>query len=139
MNVLAKLNEALCCLKLKLAPLAKAYMRQKEENEIEGLFYHMLVPQMSRREKSRIHGIMFSRFIDNPNCVSFAMGNLQLLGNIAPVDMWFLTYFVFVTCQRVRGDNLLQLGCVVRLFVSCLGLYTRVTTLGCLTIIKNKK
>ncbi len=26
----------------------------------------------------------------------------------------------------------------VRLFVSCLGLYTRVTTLGCLTIIKNK-
>ncbi len=27
----------------------------------------------------------------------------------------------------------------VRLFVNCLGLYTRVTTLGCLTIIKNKK
>jgi hypothetical protein len=30
-------------------------------------------------------------------------------------------------------------GRFVRLFVSCLGLYTRVTTLGCLTIIKNKK
>jgi hypothetical protein len=109
--VLAKLNAASSCLKLKLAPLAQAYMRQKEENEMEELFYHMLVPQMSRREKSRIYGIMFSRFIDNPD-VSFATGNPRMLGNIAPVDMWFLTYFVFVTCRRVRGDNLLQLGCV---------------------------
>jgi hypothetical protein len=109
--VLAKLNAASSCLKLKLAPLAKAYMNQREENEMEDLFYHMLVPQMTRREKSRIYGIMFARFIDNPS-VSFATGNPRLLGKIAPVDMWFLTFFVFVTCRRVRGDNLLQLGCV---------------------------
>jgi len=86
-------------------------MNQREENEMEDLFYHMLVPQMTRREKSRIYGIMFARFIDNPS-VSFATGNPRLLGKIAPVDMWFLTFFVFVTCRRVRGDNLLQLGCV---------------------------
>jgi hypothetical protein len=33
--VLAKLNAASSCLKLKLAPLAKAYMNQREENEME--------------------------------------------------------------------------------------------------------
>jgi hypothetical protein len=65
--VLGKLNAASSCIKLKLAPLAKAYMNQREENEMEGLFYHMVVPQMSRQEKSRIYNIVFSRFINDPN------------------------------------------------------------------------
>jgi hypothetical protein len=40
------------------------------------------------------------------------MGNPKMLGKIAPVYMWFLTFFDYATCRRVRGDNLLQLGCV---------------------------
>jgi hypothetical protein len=55
---------------------------------------------------------MFSRFIDDPNCVSFATGNPKMLGKIAPADMWFLNLFAFITCRCVRGDNLLQLVCV---------------------------
>ena len=109
--VLAKLSAASSCLKLKLAPLAKAYLNQREDEEMDGLFYNMVVPQMTRREKARIYGIMFARFMDDLNCVSFATGNPRMLGNLAPADVWFLTFFVFVTCRRVRGDNLLQLGC----------------------------
>ncbi len=110
--VLAKLDAASSCLKLKLAPLAKGYMNQREENEMEGLFYHMQVPQMSHQEKSQIYGIMFSRFIEDPLCVSFVTGNPKMLSRVAPVDVWFLTFFAFVTCRHVKGDNLLQLGCV---------------------------
>jgi hypothetical protein len=109
--VLAKLSAASSCLKLKLAPLAKAYINQREDEEMDGLFYNMVVPQMTRREKAKIYGIMLARFMDDVNCVSFATGNPRMLGNLAPVDVWFLTFFVFVTCRRVRGDNLLKLGC----------------------------
>jgi hypothetical protein len=109
--VLAKLSAASSCLKLKLAPLAKAYMNQREDEEMDGLFYNMIVPQMTRREKAMIYGIMFARFMDDDDCVSFATGNPRMLGRVAAVDIWFLTFFVFVTCRRIRGDNLLQLGC----------------------------
>ncbi len=61
---------------------------------------------------SSIYGIMFDKFIDNDRFISFTTSSPRMLGNIAPVDMWFLTFFVFVTCRRVRGDKLLQLGCV---------------------------
>jgi hypothetical protein len=87
-------------------------MTRREEAEMDGLFYNMLVPQKTRRELSSIYGVMFGKFIDNDRYVSFATGSPRMLGNIAPVDMWFLTFFVFVTCRRVRGDKLLQLGCV---------------------------
>ncbi len=109
--VLAKIDLTSSCLKLKLAPLTKAYMNQREENEMDELLYSMVVPQISRKEKSRIYGLMFSRLLDDPDCVSFATGNPQMLGKLDPVDVWFLTFFVFVTCRRVRGDNLLQLCC----------------------------
>ena len=109
--VLAKIESTSSCLKLKLAPLTKAYMNQREENEMDELLYSMAVPQISRKEKSRIYGLMFSRLLDDPDCVSFATGNPQMLGKLDPVDVWFLTFFVFVTCRRVRGDNLLQLCC----------------------------
>jgi hypothetical protein len=108
--VLVKLSSASECLNLKLRPLLKAYLNRKEEKEMDELFYNMVVPQMTRQEKARIYGIMFSRILDFEH-VSFATGNPRALGNLAPVDAWFLTFFVFVTCRRVRGDNLLQLGC----------------------------
>ena len=110
--VLAKLSAASSCLHLKLHKLFKSFMTRREEAEMDGLFYNMLVPQKTRRELSSIYGVMFGKFIDNDRYVSFATGSPRMLGNIAPVDMWFLTFFVFVTCRRVRGDKLLQLGCV---------------------------
>jgi hypothetical protein len=110
--VLAKLSAASSCLHLKLNRLFKSFMTRREEAEMDGLFYNYLVPQKTRRELSSIYGTMFDKFIGNDRLVSFATGNPRMLGNIAPVDMWFLTFFVFVTCRRIRGDKLLQLGCV---------------------------
>jgi hypothetical protein len=72
----------------------------------------MLVPQKTRKELSHIYGVMFDKLIDNDRYVSFATGLPRMLGNVSPVDTWFLTFFVFVTCRCVRGDKLLQLGCV---------------------------
>ncbi len=64
---------------------------------MDGLFYNMLVLQKTQRELSSIYSVMFNKFIDNDRFISFATGSPQMLGNIAPVDMWFLTFFVFVT------------------------------------------
>ena len=96
--VLAMLSAASSCLKLKLNRLFKSFMNQREEAKWEGLFYNMLVPQKTRRKLSSIYGIVFDKFIDNDCFVSFATGNPRMLGNVAPVDMRFLTFFVFVTC-----------------------------------------
>jgi hypothetical protein len=110
--VLAKLSAASSCLHLKLNRLFKSYMTRREEAEMDGLFYNMLVPQKTRKELSHIYGVMFDKLIDDERYVSFATGLPRMLGNVSPVDTWFLTFFVFVTCRRVRGDKLLQLGCV---------------------------
>ncbi len=110
--VLAKFSAASSCLHLKLNRLFKSFMTWQEEAEMDGLFYNMLVPQKTQRELSRIYGVMFDTFIDNDRFVSFATGSPRMLGNVAPIDTWFLTFFVFVTCRRIRGDKLLQLGCV---------------------------
>ena len=71
---------------------------------------------MSLQEKAVMYCRMLSNFIDDPSCVTFATTNKQLLGKLLPVDVWFLTFFVFVTARRVRGDNLLMLGLVGECF-----------------------
>jgi hypothetical protein len=73
--VLAKIDSTFSCLKLMLAPLTKAYMNQREKNEMDELLYSMAVPQILRKEKRRIYGLMFSRLLEDPDYVNFATGN----------------------------------------------------------------
>jgi hypothetical protein len=58
---------------------------------MDELLYNMAMLQITRKEKSRIYGLL--RLFDNPNCVSFAPGNPWMLSNLDLVDVCFLAFF----------------------------------------------
>ena len=98
-------------LSLKMGPVIRSYVHQIFDTELENLFATIRMPERSARDKALQYRRMFTRFLDDRSCVTFACTNKALLGKLPPRDVWFLTFFAFVTSRRVRGDNLLQLGC----------------------------
>ena len=94
-----------------MGPVIRSYVHQIFDTELENLFATIRMPERSARDKALQYRRMFTRFLDDRSCVTFACTNKALLGKLPPRDVWFLTFFAFVTSRRVRGDNLLQLGC----------------------------
>ena len=97
---------------IKTTPIVKSYIAQLFGSDLDDLLGEVRLPEMSLKEKTLIYTRMFENFFDRSQCVSFAATNKQLLGDLTPADVWFLTFFAFVTVKRSRGDNLLMLGCV---------------------------
>ena len=97
---------------IKTTPIVKSYIAQMFGSDLDDLLGEVRLPEMSLKEKTLIYTRMFENFFDHSRCISFAATNKQLLGDLDPADVWFLTFFAFVTVKRSRGDNLLMLGCV---------------------------
>lgn len=97
---------------IKLTPIIKSFIGRQFGAGIDDMLAEVRLPEMSLREKSNMYSRMLDNFLGDSGSVSFALSNRQLLGKISPVDLWFLTFFAFVTARRCRGDNLLMLGCV---------------------------
>lgn len=97
---------------IKLTPVIKSYIARQFGSNLEDMLAEVSLPEMSLQDKTNLYTRMINRFLDDVGCTSFAFSSRRLLGNISPVDLWFLTFFSFVTVKRCRGDNLLMLGCV---------------------------
>ena len=102
---------------IKAGAAVKSYISRLFGSDIDELLAEVRLPEMSLRDKTDMYTRMFENLMDDPRCVSFAASNIQLLGQLEPVDIWFLTFFAFVTVKRSRGDNLLMLGCVGKIKV----------------------
>ena len=102
-------------LSIKAAAAVKSHIGRQFGSDLEDLLGEIKMPEMSLKNKTNMYTRMFENLMDDPRCVSFAASSLQLLGKLAPADVWFLTFFAFVTVKRSRGDNLLMLGCVGKL------------------------
>jgi len=113
---LAFIAELSPSMSIKIAPIIKSYISQQFGSDLEDLLAEVRLPEMSQKEKTLMYARMFANFMDDPGCVSFSATNKQLLGGVEPVDIWFLTFFAFVTVRRSRGDNLLMLGLVGGMF-----------------------
>jgi hypothetical protein len=109
---LAFITELSPSMSIKIAPIIKSYISRQFGSDLEDLLAEVRLPEMSPKKKTLMYARMFANFMDNPSCVSFAATNKQLLGDLEPADVWFLTFFAFVTVRRSRGDNLLMLGLV---------------------------
>jgi hypothetical protein len=110
-GIMDKLNELSASLQIRLGPIAKSLMMFRQNRDMNELFAEVQLPELSLREKSLLYGRMLFKLLDDPDYVSYTTTNPKLLGNLPPKDVWFLTFFAFVTCKRTKGDNLLQLGC----------------------------
>ena len=102
-------------LSIKAAPAVKSYIARQFGSDLDELLGEISLPEMSLKNKTIMYTRMFENLMDDPRCVSFAASNILLFGQLSPVDVWFLTFFAFVTVKRSRGDNLLMLGCVGKL------------------------
>jgi hypothetical protein len=109
---LAFITELSPSMSIKIAPIIKSYISRQFGSDLEDLLAEVRLPEMSPKEKTLTYARMFKNFMDNPSCITFAATNKQLLGDLEPADVWFLTFFAFVTVRRSRGDNLLMLGLV---------------------------
>ena len=116
-KTLALIAELSPSMSIKIAPIVKSYISRQFGSDLDDLLAEVRLPEMSAKEKTLMYSRMFGNFMDDPGCVFFAATNKQLLGNLEPVDIWFLTFFAFVTTRRSRGDNLLMLGLVGRLHI----------------------
>lgn len=110
-GVFDKLNDFSASLQVRLGPIAKSLMLFCQNRDMNELFAEVQLPELSVKEKSIIYSRMLSKLLEDPASVSYTTSNPKLLGNVAARDVWFLTFFSFVTCKRSKGDNLLQLGC----------------------------
>jgi hypothetical protein len=108
MTILIRISPTLL---IKLGPLVRALIADRQDSDMDSLFAEFHPPEPSLREKSEIYGRMLSRLLDDPNCVSYSTFDPEFLGKMEPKDVWFLTMFVCVTCRRSEVDKLLQLGC----------------------------
>lgn len=104
-------------LSIKTTPIIKSYITRLFGSDLDDILAEVRLPGMSLKEKSLMYTRMFENFFDRSNCLSFAASNKQLLGDLDPADIWFLTFFAFVTVKRSRGDNLLMLGLVGKYFI----------------------
>ena len=111
-------------LSLKTGPVIRSYVNQIFDSHLDNLFAEIRMPEKSPKDKALQYRRMFCNFIDDQSCVSFACTNKALLGKLSARDVWFLTFFAFVTTRRVRGDNLLQLGCTGLFLSPCCWLLT---------------
>lgn len=109
---MAFLQELGPALSLKTAPIVRSCVSQLFDHQMDAMFVEIKMPEMPLKKKSLLYRRMLSRLLDDDSCVTFAATNRLLLGQLAPRDLWFLTFFAMVTSRRVRGDNLLQLGVV---------------------------
>jgi len=108
-------------LSLKVGPLIKSCIQRQFGMGIEDMLAEVRLPEMSVRDKATMYTRMLNNFLEDASSISFACSNRRLLGNVLPVDLWFLTFFAFVTSKRCRGDNLLMLGCVGKCCLYCFG------------------
>lgn len=99
-------------LSIKVTPIVKSFIARQFGLSLDNLLAEVHLPEMSVQEKTLLYQRMMNVFLDDASTHSFAFTNAKLLGNIAPVDIWFLTFFAFVTARRSRGDQLLMLGLV---------------------------
>ncbi len=110
-GIMDKLNELSASLQIRLGPIAKSLMMFCQNRDMNELFAEVQLPELSLKDKSLNYGRMLFKLLDDPACVFYTNTNPKLLGSLPARDVWFLTFFSFVTCKRTKGDNLLQLGC----------------------------
>jgi hypothetical protein len=98
-------------LSIKVGPIIKSHIARQFGAGIEDMLAEVHLPELSLREKTQMYTRMLNNFFGDASCISFACSSRPLMGKLLPVDLWFLTFFAFVTARRCRGDNLLMLGC----------------------------
>jgi hypothetical protein len=107
-----KISDVSLTLSHRLAPLLQHMLSQKLHRSLTESYAVVPAPKVDHLDMAIRYRTCFNLWVDASDCVSFQALNTRLLGNLSVKDYFILTAFAFATVRRVKGDNVLQLGCV---------------------------
>ena len=96
----------------RVQPIVQLMLEQKLATSMDKAFLTIQTVEAPIFDMVEKYRRCFNTWVDASSCVSFKTTNVCLLGNLSVKDMFLLTYFAFLTCKRVKNDNILQLGIV---------------------------
>ena len=113
-EVKKKLASVSVTLSHRTAPLVEILMEKKLGEVMESNFVSITVPDQDSKNMVTSYQECFETWVDDGNRVHFRAMNTTLLGKLSAKDVFILTFFSQCTNRRVKNDNVLQLGLVVR-------------------------
>ena len=104
-----KLLQLSSSLLIKLGPSVKTILTQKNALEHEDELVKIDVPKLDPLQKANIYSRMFFAIVNNDETTSLSCINKRLLGNLTEKEMFMILLYVFITCKRVRNDDIFSL------------------------------
>ena len=96
---------------VKLAPVLKAHLNQTFNSDLDKILATVDLPDVCPVRRCAAYCRMLNTLLfRSKDKVSFVTTSPGLLGKLQPEHVFLLTFFAFVTCKRVKSDNLLQLA-----------------------------
>jgi len=94
----------------RLGPVLSTIVQEKLDKKLDGMVSEIRPMRESDEVMTAKYKKLTDAFFDDQQCVNFNTGNRAFAGRVSLGDLFVLIYFVFCTCRRVRGDQLLSLG-----------------------------
>lgn len=94
----------------RLGPVISTIVQERLDKRLESLVTEITPLCENDQVSCAKYKRLTDAFFDGENCVNFNTGNKSFAGNILLRDLFVLVYFIFTTCRRIRGDQLLSLG-----------------------------
>ena len=89
----------------KFSGILKEYLTLLQEKKRSGLYSSIALPIPNLTQSSLNYRDCFEAWINSPY-VSYRTTNTLQLGKLSPKECLLLHVFTFLTCNRVKGDNL---------------------------------
>ena len=109
-SVSSKLGELSGILLHRLNPVINTIVQERLDKRLDSMVSE-IKPLM---ESDTIMTFKYKRltdaFFDGENQVTFNTGKKAFAGNMVLKDLFVLIYFIYTTCRRTRGDQMLCLG-----------------------------
>lgn len=94
----------------RLGPIISTIVQERLDKRLDSMVSEIKPLMESDSVMVAKYKRLTDAFFDGENFVNFNTGNKNFAGKISLRDLFILTYFIFTTCRRVRGDQLLCLG-----------------------------
>jgi len=94
----------------KVSPLVQIMLDQRLGCIMNQTFVKVQSDCPDLKEMSQNYRRCFETWVDDEHRVHFRAMNKDLLGKLSAKDVFILTFFSMCTCQRIKNDNLMQLG-----------------------------
>lgn len=109
-KVLSQLYSLGSTVAIRFEPLLKATIEHLQKVRAETQFACVYIPPvLGLAEKSLVYRRMFFKIFGDDDVAGFRVASTDYLGQLTKREYFYLLFFTFATCKRVRSDGMLML------------------------------